>query len=53
MLGAASTMAEVDDVVAALTAEWKGDDGLKHVPGLAESITAMKTSAIKRVGGTK
>lgn len=42
---------EIDSVVAAIKAEWSGDDGLKHVPGLAESVTAMKTIAIKRVTG--
>lgn len=49
MYQTAITMEEIDEVTALFTAEWKGENGLKHVPGLAESITAMKTSAIKRV----
>ncbi len=51
MYQTAENMDAIDAVTALFTAEWRGDDGLKHVPGLAESITAMKTSAIKRVGG--
>ncbi len=51
LLQGANTMDEIDEIEAMLRREWPGDDGLKHVPGLAEAVTATKTSAIKRVGG--
>lgn len=50
MLGAATTVAEVNEIDAMLRAEWKGENGLRTVPNLAEAVTATKTSALKRLG---
>jgi hypothetical protein len=47
MFGKATTLAEVDEVNAAIKAEWKD---LKTVKGLAEAVVACRTTAQKRIG---